>query len=936
MGGVADFVGDVVGGVVEGVGDVVEGVVDVAGDIVETVGETVVNTVEAAIDDPIKTIATVAAVATGNAYLIPYINAADVVADGGDLGDAAKAFGTAYVAQGVANYVAADLSAANTFDTTPFTEQTAMLASQNAGLVPYDQLSTAIGSAAGASTGTALRGGDFEDILTSGLGAGAGSYVGQEVRGGTADLLGPTGSKIAGNVAGATTSGVIRGQDFNEVLGSSFVNNLINVNLANMNAGAGNKPAETKTTTKAEYDGLSDLDKEFVDMAVATGTDLDTAVKYAMANPTSQTSMQDGVQYANVDTGTRIDVPYDNSQEGYSQPEFKYGSNGEVYERTEDGTYKQMEDFKIDSTGQILTKEGDNWIETGSFAKGTEGMRSGDSERYLNQEELSQGYYYASDGSMRTPEGTYFLKLYGTNETSPDVIQAEPGSTLDQAVSKIGGLLGLGGGDPNSAYRALFGGGAYIPGSFDASGSFVPIAWGTKENEQAVQWMDAVLEDPNATESDKQLARQAQNKIRAGEVGGGGGGGSGESAGGGGTTSTTGGAPSGESSSYIANTVNSLKNAGYEDSDIATFLSNNLGVDKNQANDLILASVNYTGSGSTGTGTGGGGTGGTTGAGTGIDAGTGGGTGGGTGTGTGGGTGDGSGTGDGEGGGTGALDGTGGGTSTSGGGTGGGTPTTPTTPSGGLTTASQALSYGSRGASSGSSTGALPKNLNPTYLSAAPAEDSTMNLGQLKQLYPQLSGVDPRLLQILTGRSKSGLSADQGGGATSFSGTNLITPSAGFPARASGQNQAGVTAFAPTNDLMNNSYDAMSAAGLRSLGALPSGGSPYGLKGGGKVENRNSAPHIPEFITGKTGHYVDGKGDGQSDDIPAMLADGEYVFDADTVSALGNGSSKAGAQLLDHFRESLREHKRSAPTDKIPPAASPLQYMKEALKRHKG
>jgi hypothetical protein len=92
--------------------------------------------------------------------------------------------------------------------------------------------------------------------------------------------------------------------------------------------------------------------------------------------------------------------------------------------------------------------------------------------------------------------------------------------------------------------------------------------------------------------------------------------------------------------------------------------------------------------------------------------------------------------------------------------------------------------------------------------------------------------------------------------------------------------------------------------------------------------------HRPEFITGKTGNYVKGKGDGQSDDIPAMLADGEYVFDADTVAQLGNGSSDAGAKLLDHFREALREHKRSAPTDKIPPKASPLAYMKAALKRH--
>lgn len=103
-----------------------------------------------------------------------------------------------------------------------------------------------------------------------------------------------------------------------------------------------------------------------------------------------------------------------------------------------------------------------------------------------------------------------------------------------------------------------------------------------------------------------------------------------------------------------------------------------------------------------------------------------------------------------------------------------------------------------------------------------------------------------------------------------------------------------------------------------------------GMADGGEPE------HIPEFVTGATGHYVKGRGDGQSDDIPAMLADGEYVFDADTVAQLGNGSSDAGAKLLDHFRESLREHKRSAHASKIPPKANPLAYMKEALKRHKG
>jgi hypothetical protein len=73
---------------------------------------------------------------------------------------------------------------------------------------------------------------------------------------------------------------------------------------------------------------------------------------------------------------------------------------------------------------------------------------------------------------------------------------------------------------------------------------------------------------------------------------------------------------------------------------------------------------------------------------------------------------------------------------------------------------------------------------------------------------------------------------------------------------------------------------------------------------------------------------VEGKGDGTSDDITAMLADGEYVFSADVVSALGNGSNKAGAKVLDSTVHAIRSRARSAPPDKLPPdAKSPLEYM---------
>lgn len=63
---------------------------------------------------------------------------------------------------------------------------------------------------------------------------------------------------------------------------------------------------------------------------------------------------------------------------------------------------------------------------------------------------------------------------------------------------------------------------------------------------------------------------------------------------------------------------------------------------------------------------------------------------------------------------------------------------------------------------------------------------------------------------------------------------------------------------------------------------------------------------------------VEGRGDGMSDEVPfevvgdpeidtAMLSPDEYVMDAYTVAALGNGSSDAGAEKLDAFRKELRD-----------------------------
>lgn len=91
---------------------------------------------------------------------------------------------------------------------------------------------------------------------------------------------------------------------------------------------------------------------------------------------------------------------------------------------------------------------------------------------------------------------------------------------------------------------------------------------------------------------------------------------------------------------------------------------------------------------------------------------------------------------------------------------------------------------------------------------------------------------------------------------------------------------------------------------------------------------------LPSMAEGREdfrdGKHVAGEGDGQSDDIPAMLADGEFVFPADVVSALGNGSSKAGTDKLYEMMHAIRERARSTGKKDLPPPAlkSPLDYLK--------
>jgi hypothetical protein len=97
--------------------------------------------------------------------------------------------------------------------------------------------------------------------------------------------------------------------------------------------------------------------------------------------------------------------------------------------------------------------------------------------------------------------------------------------------------------------------------------------------------------------------------------------------------------------------------------------------------------------------------------------------------------------------------------------------------------------------------------------------------------------------------------------------------------------------------------------------------------------------HNPQFFSeGGLGslhnRFVQGAGDGTSDSIPAMLANGEFVIPADVVSSLGNGSNESGAHVLDAFLKTVREHKQKHDAKHLPPdSKGPLAYLLQAQKK---
>jgi len=100
-------------------------------------------------------------------------------------------------------------------------------------------------------------------------------------------------------------------------------------------------------------------------------------------------------------------------------------------------------------------------------------------------------------------------------------------------------------------------------------------------------------------------------------------------------------------------------------------------------------------------------------------------------------------------------------------------------------------------------------------------------------------------------------------------------------------------------------------------GGLARFASPY-EKAEKEEENKYNTGGITQLSGGR---YLDGMTDGMADKVPASiegtqpaaLSDGEFVIPADVVSGLGNGSSNAGAKVLNNMMTKVRKERTGNP-----------------------
>ena len=237
-------------------------------------------------------------------------------------------------------------------------------------------------------------------------------------------------------------------------------------------------------------------------------------------------------------------------------------------------------------------------------------------------------------------------------------------------------------------------------------------------------------------------------------------------------------------------------------------------------------------------------------------------------------------------------------------------------------------------------------DIDPAMLGSRVTQGKIDPLAQVKQIQAELeresmmNQIDPRLMSVMQQRMDPNqqtkqLEQDVGALAKMLRGESP-DPSAVNPAKeGASANEGKYYAYGAEDsidDILGGKAANYKAGGyvepLKASGGMVL---PLLAKSGGALGKYNGREDF------KDGKHVAGKGDGQSDDIPAWLADGEFVFPADVVSALGNGSTKAGTDKLYDMMHGIRDRARSkGPKDLPPPALkSALDYLKSSKRSSK-
>lgn len=235
MSAVVEAVSNVVESVVEAVGDVAEPIVQAAGSVVDTVANVAENVVQGAVNDPIGTIAKVGTAIFAPEFL-PLVSAGDVVAHGGDIGQAALAAGTAYLAPEVGGQIGGALEGSAIGDALAS-------ASEATGIENLPSAAArGLGQAVTQTGAGLIQGQDIGDALTRGLTAGVGSTVGGVAAGelDTGNILAdnpvdnaPTNAldRILGGAAGAATTAALRGKDAGTALENALASGIMGTGI---------------------------------------------------------------------------------------------------------------------------------------------------------------------------------------------------------------------------------------------------------------------------------------------------------------------------------------------------------------------------------------------------------------------------------------------------------------------------------------------------------------------------------------------------------------------------------------------------------------------------------------------------------------------------------------------------------------------------------